>query len=218
MIPITKVSHQKSRARRGGEISLLVLHHTAGHWKYDLKILRGLTATDVSVHWLVGRTPEQGIVAIVPEHRTAYHAGKAKWTTAGGHDTSAINDISLGIELSRPPDCPPFTAFQYEATAQLCRFVMRSYPLITWERIVGHYHVSPGRKTDPNPGFDWERLKDMVMGTPVKLEVDGEAIADEGRLVDGTTWVPVRVVAQAAGRKVIWKGGQPPTVALERDE
>lgn len=197
---------------------MVVIHHTAGEWAGDLRVLRGRTQRKVSAHWLVGRTEGQGIVAIVPEERAAWHAGKCRWSDAAGRLTSAVNDISLGIELSRPKTLPDPTHFQYEACAQLCRYALANYPLITWERIVGHYAVAwpRGRKTDPNPGFGWERLKEMVMGTPVTLEMDGTKL-DDGRLVDDTTWVPLRVVAEAADLKVTWVPGDPPKVKLERE-
>lgn len=216
-IPIRSMSGRMSSPRRGGEISLLVLHHTAGYWNGDLRTLRGLTERKASVHWLVGREPEEGIVAIVPEERAAWHAGKALWTDAGGAETRRINDISLGIELSRPPDCPPYTDFQYEACAQLCAYCMDKYPLITWERVVGHYQVSPGRKIDPNPDFDWERLREMVLCKPVKLSLDGEDLPD-GLLADGTTLAPLRVIAEACGLEVDWDAGPPAQVELRRRE
>ena len=32
---------------------------------------------------------------------------------------------------------------------------MSAFPAITPDRIVGHEHIAPGRKTDPGPAFDW---------------------------------------------------------------
>jgi N-acetyl-anhydromuramoyl-L-alanine amidase len=33
-----------------------------------------------------------------------------------------------------------------------------AYPSIGPEQITGHEHIAPGRKTDPGPAFDWQRL------------------------------------------------------------
>ncbi len=221
-IPIRSMTGRMSSPRKRGEISLLVLHHTAGYWDGDLRTLRGLTSRKASVHWLVGREPEQGIVAIVPEHRRAWHAGRSRWTDASGIERSGVNDFSLGIELSRPPDCPPYTDFQYAACAQLCAYCIEKYPLIDFGRIVGHYEVSPGRKIDPNPGFDWQRMWDMVMGKPVTVAMtvgpDGERKVWTGKLnsSDNQTWVPLRAVAEACGLEVDWDAGPPARVELTR--
>ena len=49
----------------------------------------------------------------------------------------------------------PYTARQYAKLALLLRALKRRYPL---EAAVGHSDVAPGRKTDPGPAFDWDRL------------------------------------------------------------
>jgi AmpD protein len=42
---------------------------------------------------------------------------------------------------------------------RLCATLIGHYPLIRPERVVGHCHVSPGRKVDPGPKFDWEGFR-----------------------------------------------------------
>lgn len=201
--------------RKRGETSLVVLHHTAGHWNNDLAVLSGKKRRKVSIHWLVGRTEEQGIVAIIPQQYAAWHAGDSSWTTADGGDIRYVNDISLGIEMSRmPPE--PYTPFQREATAQICANIIQRHPLITLSRIVGHNEVSPARKVDPTD-FNWPQFRKRVQELVdlVRIRVGDEEVA-EGRMIGGTTWVPVRVVAEAAGLQVQYKGGRPPTVTLVR--
>lgn len=53
-------------------------------------------------------------------------------------------------------DALPFTESQYLTLAALVRTVLRRYPI---SDIVAHSDVSPGRKTDPGPHFDWARLR-----------------------------------------------------------
>jgi len=48
--------------------------------------------------------------------------------------------------------------------AETIKAVIRRYPLITPERIVGHRDIAPGRKTDPGPAFEWERLRGLLTG------------------------------------------------------
>ena len=66
------------------------------------------------------------------------------------------NDFAIGIELEGSNE-QPFTNEQYLALQELTNLIMKSYPKITKERIVGHCDISPGRKIDPGQYFDWER-------------------------------------------------------------
>jgi AmpD protein len=68
------------------------------------------------------------------------------------------NDFSLGIELEGTDDLP-FTAAQYAALIELTCQLRAAYPAITVGRICGHSDIAPGRKTDPGPAFDWQRVR-----------------------------------------------------------
>ena len=59
-------------------------------------------------------------------------------------------------------DDQPYTDAQYDALARVARAVMQAYPAITAERVAGHCDIAPGRKTDPGPGFDWDRLTALL--------------------------------------------------------
>jgi AmpD protein len=39
--------------------------------------------------------------------------------------------------------------------AAVAQQLVRYYPKLTAQRIVGHQHIAPVRKTDPGPAFDW---------------------------------------------------------------
>ena len=101
----------------------------------------------VSAHLVIDRAGS--IVQFVPFHERAWHAGRSSFQ--GVED---CNDFSIGIELEGTDDIP-YSQGQYRSLAQVCAAVMRRYPLITRERIVGHSDIAPGRKTDPGPAFDW---------------------------------------------------------------
>lgn len=55
-----------------------------------------------------------------------------------------------------------YTEAQFVAVKQLCQLLCETYG-IDPALIVGHEHVSPGRKVDPGPAWDWSRFDDMIL-------------------------------------------------------
>jgi AmpD protein len=105
----------------------------------------------VSAHFFIRR--DGTLFQFVSCESRAWHAGVSAWR---GRD--CCNDFSIGIELEGADDIP-YTPAQYTALAALLRALKRRYPI---EAAVGHSDVAPGRKTDPGPAFDWDRLARMV--------------------------------------------------------
>lgn len=105
----------------------------------------------VSAHCLIRRDGE--LIQYVPFDRRAWHAGVSSW-----QGQSRCNDFSIGVELEGT-DTTPYTDKQYEKLAQLIVVLQQEYPAISNDRVVGHEHIAPGRKTDPGPAFDWQRLR-----------------------------------------------------------
>lgn len=103
----------------------------------------------VSAHCLIERTGR--VTQYVNFADRAWHAGLSCFE---GRDK--CNDFAIGIELEGSNE-QPFTDVQYLILQALTREIMRTYPHITKERIVGHCDVSPGRKIDPGQYFDWQR-------------------------------------------------------------
>lgn len=101
----------------------------------------------VSAHLLLRR--EGGVIQFVSCRQRAWHAGLSSW---GGRQR--CNDFSLGIELEGCDELP-FEEIQYRRLLDVVRLLCAHYPI---EAVVGHSEVSPGRKTDPGPCFDWRRL------------------------------------------------------------
>lgn len=110
----------------------------------------------VSAHFFINRTGD--ITQFVSVFDRAWHAGAS---TFGGVEN--CNDYSLGIELEGCDDLP-YTDAQYWALLNLTRRLQRIFPLIEAQRIVGHEHIAPGRKTDPGPAFDWPRYLNALTG------------------------------------------------------
>lgn len=108
----------------------------------------------VAAHVLIRRTGQ--LIQYVPFHKRAWHAGASQF--AG---RSQCNDFSIGIELEGSDDIP-YTLLQYQQLAGLTRALMRIYPGIQADRIVGHSDIAPGRKTDPGPAFDWRLFRHLI--------------------------------------------------------
>jgi len=108
----------------------------------------------VSAHVLIDRQGE--CIQFVPFNKRAWHAGESSH-----RGRKRFNDFSIGIELEGS-DHVPYTNVQYEQLACLVRALMSCYPEIVCENIVGHEHISPGRKTDPGPAFNWPRFHGLL--------------------------------------------------------
>jgi AmpD protein len=102
---------------------------------------------EVSAHFLVRRDGE--LVQFVPTTRRAWHAGASSW-----RGRSRCNDFSIGVELEGTDD-GPFEEAQYRALEELIARLRGALPL---RDIAAHSDVAPGRKTDPGPGFAWDRV------------------------------------------------------------
>ena len=111
--------------------------------------LRGLK---VSAHLLICR---DGVVyQFVPFGRRAWHAGESTF-----RGRSCCNDFSIGIELEGENETP-YTDEQYQHLVAVIQALCECYPELSARHIAGHCDVSPGRKSDPGPAFDWLRLYD----------------------------------------------------------
>jgi AmpD protein len=103
----------------------------------------------VSSHLLVAR--DGGLTQFVSFTDRAWHAGPSSY-----NGRVACNDFSIGVELEGV-DSLPYEAAQYDTLAAVVAALCDAYPRLSTERLVGHSDVSPGRKTDPGPAFDWQR-------------------------------------------------------------
>lgn len=111
--------------------------------------LADLAGVRVSAHLLIERSGR--ITQFVPFSMRAWHAGVSRWRGREG-----CNDFSIGIELEGT-DHVPYSEAQYAALERVLGFLYERFALGP-ERVAGHEHIAPGRKTDPGPAFDWLRL------------------------------------------------------------
>lgn len=117
-------------------------------WFEQLRDLR------VSAHFLIRRDGE--LVQFVSVFDRAWHAGRSIFD-----GRTECNDFGVGIELEGT-DETPYTDAQYDCLMPLAKGLMRTFPGITPERIVGHSDIAPERKTDPGSAFDWPRLRQGI--------------------------------------------------------
>ncbi|MDD5028950.1 MAG: 1,6-anhydro-N-acetylmuramyl-L-alanine amidase AmpD [Rhodoferax sp.] len=109
---------------------------------------QSIQGLQVSAHFFIQR--DGCLVQFVSCEHRAWHAGASSY-----RGRSNCNDDSIGIELEGL-DGEPFDAAQYATLSALCASILQCYPVA---HIAGHEHIAPGRKRDPGPGFDWQRLQ-----------------------------------------------------------
>lgn len=136
----------------GPWIDALFLNKLKGDEHPSFKELMGL---HVSSHLVIRRDGE--IIQYVPFHKRAWHAGVSRFD---GREN--CNDFSIGIELEGI-DHIAYEPVQYNRLAEVINALLKSYPNITSERIVGHSDIAPGRKTDPGAAFDWTILRQKLL-------------------------------------------------------
>ena len=150
---VQKPTPHKS-SREGHKVSLVVIHGDAG--KTDAGTISWLAdpTSRVSYHYLVGR--DGRIYQFVPESQKAWHAGISAFNAE--KVVNSVNPFSIGICFANDgTGREQYTTKQYTEGAKLLAAVCRRHS-VPLHRVVGHYQVSPGRKTDPWLWFDWEHF------------------------------------------------------------
>jgi N-acetyl-anhydromuramyl-L-alanine amidase AmpD len=147
-------------------ITAVVVHYT-GSLSIDgtLAWFRAPSA-EVSAHYVVGR--DGRLVQMVKLEDVAWHAGRDACMRPDLPKTDprrepGVNSRSIGIELVGT-EHDGFTEAQYVALCDLVAMLVKRYPAITPERVVGHSQVLPLEKTDPEGPhnanrFDWARVR-----------------------------------------------------------
>ena len=114
----------------------------------DLEENKFLSGLKVSSHFYIRRNGK--LVQFVSIFDRAWHAGESSFL-----NKKNCNDFSIGIELEGT-DFVQFCDEQY--ITLLCLLFSLSETLPSLEFLTGHSYISPGRKTDPGPFFDWDKL------------------------------------------------------------
>jgi N-acetyl-anhydromuramyl-L-alanine amidase AmpD len=144
--------------RHGTPISILVLHATAGSYESALAWLCNprldRPERRVSTHYLIRK--DGHIAQLVPDARTAWHAGRSRW-----HGVMNINERSIGVELENANDGrDPYPPQQLASAHALCQSLIARYNIERAD-VVRHLDIAPGRKTDP-AGLPWPAFADSL--------------------------------------------------------
>ncbi|WP_051927400.1 N-acetylmuramoyl-L-alanine amidase [Ruegeria halocynthiae] len=130
--------------------SLIVLHYTAMDTAQAALDRLCDPAYEVSAHYLIGA--DGALWRMVEEENRAWHAGAGEWCGQGD-----VNSRSIGIELDNL-GTHPFSEPQMTALESLLQRIMGRWS-IGPQGVIGHSDMAPGRKIDPGPRFDWQRLE-----------------------------------------------------------
>lgn len=143
-----------NREARTLPVRFIILH---GTWMAsDREALARLCDPEskVSCHYFIDQ--QGALYRLVEEDYVAWHAGQSVW-----EDIQSLNGHSIGIEISHPgPSDPrPYHEAQYQTLEILLEDICQRYS-IKPECVLGHSDIAPGRKDDPGPFLDWQRLVD----------------------------------------------------------
>ena len=107
----------------------------------------------VSSHYLIKKNG--GVLNLVPDLYTAWHAGVSYWKKF-----KLLNKFSIGIEISNPGHnytYKKFSSKQIFSLIKLVQYLKKKYK-IKKSNILGHSDISPSRKKDPGEKFPWKLL------------------------------------------------------------
>ncbi len=148
--PIWHPSPNFGPRRDGLTPALIVVHYTAMDSAAAALDRLCDPAPEVSAHYLIGG--DGTLWQMVREEDRAWHAGAGEW-----NGMTDINSRSIGIELDNRGD-HPFSEPQMARLEQLLPTILRRWSIAP-EAVIGHSDMAPGRKSDPGPRFDWQRLE-----------------------------------------------------------
>jgi len=133
---IHEIRESPNQSNRGGTISHIVLHNTAGSYASSVDWLCN-KAAKASAHLVIGR--DARVCQLVPFDKKAWHAGNGRF-----------NANSIGIEIEATNKQRGMTIMQERTVVEHCKFLMSVYG-IPVENIIIHRWV---RDTDC-PGLIW---------------------------------------------------------------
>lgn len=166
-------------------------------------------ASKVSAHFGVGQ--DGTIHQYVREEDAAWANGKVQgvpWPAWADRPRVNPNLRSLSIEHEGHPE-EGLTEAQHQASLALIRYLCDRWAIpADRDHLLGHYQLDAvDRPNCPGPHFPWERLmRDLAappQAQPVRVLVNLEREV-QAELREGTTWAPVRLLAEALGATVDW--------------
>ena len=151
MTEMRKTPNKSKALRDESIIDTIIIHYTGSMSTEGTLQWFGNNDAKVSAHYVISRT---GKVFQYENWRTTlWHAGKSEW-----NGRSSLNGTSIGIELVGTYH----SGFELKQMASLWGVLRDIYRELPIKYVLGHEQVSPGRKTDPGPSFDWTYIRTQV--------------------------------------------------------
>ncbi|MEX0310301.1 MAG: N-acetylmuramoyl-L-alanine amidase [Tateyamaria sp.] len=154
LIPHWHPSPNCGPRRDGLRPTHVVLHYTAMATAEEAIDRLCDPSAEVSAHYVICKTGR--VTQLVPEGLRAWHAGAGEWD-----GLTDVNSRSIGIELDNDGRGSFSSALMHSLEALLAHI------LTAWNippaHVIGHSDMAPGRKFDPGPHFDWERLEALQL-------------------------------------------------------
>lgn len=138
---------------------IIVLHYTGMRTGDEAVARLRDPEARVSAHYVV---EEDGrVLALVPEERRAWHAGRGAW-----QGETDVNAASIGIEIVNPGHEFGYRPFPETQIARVIDLVadIRTRWTVPDARIIAHSDLAPDRKQDPGELFPWKRLAEAGHG------------------------------------------------------
>lgn len=194
MCPVVQHPSPNCGARRDDLVPrFVVLHYTAMDSAAAAISYLCDPNSQVSAHYVICKTGK--ITQLVGEGQRAWHAGAGEWF---GLDD--MNSRSIGIELDNNGHAP-FQAALMNSLETLLTRIMAGWD-IPPDHVIGHSDMAPGRKIDPGPLFDWQRLAKKGLAAPLApspqpLEADPTLFRQRARACGYTAPVDDAALLQA---------------------
>jgi len=196
----------RSLSKSPSQPPLIVLHTMAGSLAGTLAYFQNPTS-EVSSHYGVGKKGE--IHQYVKETDGAWTNGRIlkpssqQVITRGGNP----NLYTITIEFEGKDRGGTIDEPQYQTGLWLIKEIAARWRIpLTREYIIGHFEIDSGNKANcPGPFFPWTLLMNHLQSTKELVSIceNGNPIA-LGYLERGTTYAPIRKVAEALGYSVKW--------------
>lgn len=149
--------------RPNRRINAIVIHYTGSLNIHGTIEWFRRSVSKVSAHYVVGT--DGRVVQMVRDEDIAWHAGRSAMDPHRKPEPAEpnVNAFSIGIELVGTHDSG-FTDRQLASLYALIEILVGRYR-IPPDRVVGHAHVAPGRKIDPDgyaQQFPWGKTRDVA--------------------------------------------------------
>jgi N-acetylmuramoyl-L-alanine amidase len=114
----------------------------------------------VSCHYVIDE--EGQLFQLAEDEHVTWHSGTSAW-----REDVSLNYSSIGIEISHSGNVNvPYTDSQYSTLIELMQTLISKHS-IPLSHVLGHSDISPDRKNDPGPQFNWSKLYNAKVAEPL---------------------------------------------------